>query len=92
MTDPVSKLDSDLRRALDDLRDEDELDVLVHPIRMGGSIESFLSEAKAAGGVDYNVLELAGCIALKAPKRVILDVARRDDVARVSANPRFSAG
>ena len=92
MADPEAKLDGTLRQLLAGIADEDEIDLLVHPTRMGGSIESFLSEAKGAGRLDYNVLELAGCIALKAPKKVILEIARRDDVARLSANPSFRAG
>lgn len=92
MADPESKLDSALRQTLEGMKEGDEIDVLVHPTRISDSIKSFLSEAKNAGRLDYNVLELANCIALKASKDVIREVARRDDVARLSSNPRFSAG
>lgn len=92
MATPESKLEAALRSSLDALADEEEIDVLVHPTRMGAPIERFLAEAKRAGQVDYNVLKLAGCIAVQAPKRLILQIAERDDVARLSANPRFTAG
>ncbi len=92
MNDPESKLENALRQSLDGMADEDDIDVLLYPTRMGAPIEDFLSEAKGAGRLDYNVLKLAGCIALKAPKKLILEIARRDDVSRLSANPRFSAG
>ena len=85
-----SKIDQELRQALDRLADTDEIEVLLYPKQMGGTIEEFLLAKKGEGLLDYNVLQLANCIVIKAQKKVILEIANRDDVSRIAVNPRFT--
>lgn len=85
-----SKIDQDLRRALDKLTETDEIDALLYPKQMGEDFERFLLTKKNEGLLDYNILHIANCVVIKAPKKVILEIAARDDVSRVSINPRFT--
>jgi hypothetical protein len=86
-----SKLDQVLKQTLDKLTDQEELDVLVYPQQPGGEFEQFLSGRKNEGWLDYNVLHLANCVVIKASKKIILEIAARDDVSRLTINPRFTA-
>jgi hypothetical protein len=88
-----SKIEPELKEALDKLEDEDEdeIEALIFPKKQGGEIERLLQAKKKAGELDYNVLLIANCIAIKASKKFILELASRDDVIRLSANPKFTA-
>ncbi len=86
-----SKIDQELRQTLDKLTDTEEIDVLLYPKQLGGEIEQFLLTKKKAGLLNYNILQIANCIVIKAPKKVILEIAARDDVSRITSNPRFTA-
>jgi hypothetical protein len=81
------KLDDELRAQLDRVGDDDPIDVLVQPAADPFDLEADLA-GRASEGVRYNVLPLHGSIALRAPKPVILELAARADVARVTAMPR----
>ena len=85
-----SKIDQDLMRALDKLADTDEIDVLLYPKQMGEDFERFLLTKKNQGMLDYNILQLANCVVIKAPKKVIQEIAARNDVSRITMNPRFT--
>ena len=87
-----SRIDQDLKEVLDTLKDQDEIDVLLYPKVMGKSIKEMLQSKKDEGLLDYNVLAIANCIVVKAPKKIILQIATRDDVSRIAVNPRFTAG
>jgi hypothetical protein len=84
------KIDKELIGTLDRLGDEDRLDVLVYPKQMGEEFERFLQARKTEGYLEYNILKLANCIVVNAPKKVILEIAARDDVSRITINPRFT--
>ena len=86
-----SKIDQDLMQVLDKLEDADEVDVLLYPRQMDKDFERILQTKKREGALDYNILTLANCVVIKAPKQVILDMAARDDVSRIAVNPRFTA-
>lgn len=85
-----SKIDQALKQVLDKLADIDEIDVLLYPKQMGEPFENVLLTKKNEGLLDYNVLQLANCIVIKAQKKVILELAARNDVDRVAINPRFT--
>lgn len=85
-----SKIDQELRQALDKLTDTEEIDVLLYPKQTREDFEGFLLIKKNEGVLDYNFLQLANCFVIKAPKKVILEIAARDDVSRITINPRFT--
>jgi hypothetical protein len=87
-----SKIDKELRQALDQLADQEEIDVLLYPKQLGGEFERFLLTQKKEDMLDYNILKIANCVVIKASKKVILEIADRDDVSRISVNPKFTAG
>ena len=82
----VDKLDDELRTRLGGLADDELVDVLVYPVSAPSDLERHLS-ALQAEGVRHNLLKLHGTFAVHAPKRLIHDLARRDDVARITAMP-----
>ena len=86
-----SKIDRDLRQALDKLTDKEEIDVLLYPKEIGEGFKELLQSKKNEGLLDYNVLEIANCIVVKAPKKIILELAARNDVSRIAMNPTFTA-
>lgn len=85
-----SKLDKELKQALDQLTDTEEIDVLLFPKYMDREFESFLQTQKNKGLLDYSILQLANCVVIKATKKVILEIAARAEVSRISINPRFT--
>lgn len=84
------KIDKALMLALDKLTDEEEIYALLYPKQMGENLKKFLMSRKNEGKLDYNILEIANCIAVKAGKRVILAIAAREDVARVTIQPKLT--
>lgn len=84
------KIDQELRQALDKLTDKEEIEVLLYPKRTGEDFERLLLTKKNEGLLDYNFLQLANCYVIKAPKKVILEIAARDDVSQLTINPRFT--
>ncbi len=91
MEEVKSKLDQDLKQTLDKMTDQEEIDVLVYPKQSGGEFEQFLFSKKNEGMLDYNILPMANCVVIKASKRITLEVAARDDVFRLTTNPRLTA-
>jgi len=85
-----SKIDQDLVHALDKLIEADEIDVLLYPKQISEDLETFLLANKNKGLLDYNILHIANCVAIKAPKKIILEIAARDDVSQLILNPRFT--
>jgi hypothetical protein len=82
----VDKLDDELLTLLDGLADDEVIDVLINPVSTPSDLERHLSALRAEG-VRHNVLRLHGTLAVRAPKRLIHDLAGRDDVARITAMP-----
>lgn len=85
-----SKIDKDLIQVLDKLTDKDQIDVLLYPKQTGEEFETFLLTKKKEGVLDYNVLQIANCVVIKATKGLIWEIAARDDVFRITINPRFT--
>lgn len=85
-----SKLDDGLRQVLENLSNEEEIDVLLFPKQMGDELRKFLIEGKNDSKLDFNILKIANCIAVKAPKAVIMNLATREDVDRITAQPKFT--
>ena len=86
-------IDPDLEQSLRGLGAAEEIEVLAYPTApASGSLEAYLTQRQQAGALQYNVLRFAGCIVVKAKKDEIAQLAGRDDVARLAANPRFGAG
>ncbi len=90
MNNHQTKIEKDLMLALDKLNDEEEIDALLFPKLMGESLKKFLMSSKNKGELDYNLLNIANCVAVKASKRVILEIADREDVARVTIQPKLT--
>ena len=85
------KIDPKLMRVLEKLADTDEIDVLLYPRgQVSENLEGFLLGKKKEGLLDYNTLQIANLIAIKGQKVVILEIANRDDVSRITNNPRFT--
>ncbi len=85
------KAEPALREALDRLGENDMLEVLVYPAGSADGLHAYLASRRHAEDLEFNVLELAGCIALRARRSIIDEVlARSDDVARVTLNPTFT--
>ncbi len=85
-----AKLDADVRRTLDQLTATAQIDVLVYPKQITPSFKQYLQKRREEGVLEYNILHLANCAVVKASKQVILEIAARDDVARIGTNPRFT--
>jgi hypothetical protein len=83
-------VDPELRIALDRLSEGQTADVLVYPSGDSADLVAHLSLRRDRGDLDFAVLELAGCISLRADRTTIHDIAARDDVARVAINPTFT--
>lgn len=90
MTDD-SGIGDDLQSLLATMGEDQKADVLVYPTGPTQDLLRALDEHRRAGRAEYNSLELAGCIALRAPRKVIYQLAQRSDVQRVIANPTFTA-
>ena len=71
---------------------DEPVEVLVHPAGDARALVEELRARRERGELEFNVLELAGVIALRAPGHVVDELAARDDVARNTVNPRFEAG
>ena len=85
------KIDQELMRVLEKLADTDEIDVLLYPRgQVSENLERFLLGKKEEGLLEYNTLKIANLIAIKGQKAVILEIANRDDVSRITNNPRFT--
>ncbi len=85
-----SKLDADVKQALDKLADTAEMDVLVYPTQITETFKQFLQKKQDEGILKYNILQLANCAVVKASKRVILEIAAQDEVSKIRMNPRVS--
>jgi hypothetical protein len=81
----------ELQSLLASMREDEEASVLVYPTGSTRDLLQDLDQHRKAGRADYNQLELAGCIAVRASKNVISQIARRNDVERVIPNPTFTA-
>jgi hypothetical protein len=84
------KAEPDLRQALDRLGENETLEVLVYPAGGTDDLLAYLSAKRNTGSLQFNVLQLAGCIALNAGGSIINEVAARRDVARVMLNRTFT--
>lgn len=91
MTDSSSKLDDDLTQALQALPVDGQIEVLVHPRGVIGELEDYLASVKAAGDLEFNVLELAHCVVVRASATAVQNIAARDDVEKVTLQPRVTA-
>jgi hypothetical protein len=93
--DPVSssaqKIDPALRRTLDRLQAHETVDVLVFPTGRAAGIIDYFVARQAAGELEFNPIELAGCIVLRGTASVVNETAARPDVARVTLNPTIQA-
>ena len=89
--DTGDKADPDLRETLDRLKGSDVVDVLVYPT--GGTEDLFanLTTRQETGDLQFNVLELAGCIVVRAQRDMINELAVRNDVSRITINPTLTA-
>jgi hypothetical protein len=86
-----STIPKELQSLLAAMGQEEEVDVLIYPSGPTQNLLLDLGEYEKTGRVEYNELELAGCIAVRAPKDVIMQLARRSDVQRIVENPTFTA-
>ena len=87
----ATKIDLELMQILDKLADTDEIDVLIYSRGlMSEELERFLSQKQREQVLDYNILEIANCVVVRGQKQVIFEIANRNDVSRVRANPRFT--
>ena len=85
-----AKLAADVKQVLDTLTDTAEMDVLVYPKQISESFKQFLQKKREEGSLEYNILQLANCAVVKAPKQVILEIAAQDEVSQIRMNPRIS--
>jgi len=85
-----SKIDRDLTQALDTLTDQEEIDVLLYPKERDEGLRELLRSKQKGGVLEYNILEIANCIVVRAPKKIILELAVRNDVSRLAMNPKFT--
>jgi len=74
------KAEPALREALDRLGENEMLEVLVYPAGSADGLRAYLASKRHAGDLEFNVLELAGCIALRARRGIIDEVLVRSDV------------
>jgi hypothetical protein len=84
------KADPDLRQTLERLGENETVEVLVYPAGGTDELLAYLTRRRDTGDLEFNVLELAGSIVLRARRGIINEVAARSDVARVTLNPRFT--
>jgi hypothetical protein len=85
------RADFDLRQKLDRLTESDRVDVLVYPTGGTEELFAYLTSRQESGDLQFNVLDLAGCIALRARRDTINELAARSDIVRVAINPTFTA-
>lgn len=84
------KAEPALRGALDRAGENEMLEVLVYPAGNTEGLRAYLASERHTVDLEFNVLELAGCIALRARRPIIDEVLARSDVARVTLNPTFT--
>ena len=84
------RADHDLRQKLDRLGADETVEVLVYPAGGTDELLAYLAARRDTSDLEFNVLEMAGSIVLRAPRGIINEVAARSDVARVTLNPRFT--
>ncbi len=71
-----SKIEGQLTEALQRMADEDVIDVLVYPRQLNEGFKNFLRSGKSAGRFEYNTLEFANCVAVRANKSRLLEGAQ----------------
>ncbi len=86
----MDKMEPDLVDAVEQADAHDVIEVLVYPNGAVESLRDFLASKEGDGVSAFNVLELAGCVAVRARPDVITSIADRDDVHRVTVNPTFT--
>ncbi len=83
------KMDKELVEVLNKLQADEEIDVLVYVNHPSTGFDEFLQVKKEKGELKFNFLEFANCYAVEASKRLLLEIAEREDVSRVETNSRF---
>ncbi len=86
-----TKIDADLSAILSKLQDQESVEALVFPSAGTATLETFLKSKGEEGSLEFNILSMAGCVAVRSNRSVILELAKRDDVQRIAANPKFTA-
>ena len=90
----MGDIDPNLASALAALRDDEAAEALVYPgpqglTPLGAHLKDLQGREKA---LQFNLLTLAGCAAVRAPKGVLTALAASPLVARMVSNARFQAG
>ena len=86
-------IDPNLASALAALGPDEAIEAIVYPGPSGLTpLGAHLKELQGRGALQFNLLTLAGCAAVRAPKGVLTTLAASPLVARMVGNARFSAG
>ena len=87
-----SKIDEELMRDLEELADTDKIDALVYPQgEINQDLKRFFSEKNQQGLLNYKILQIGNFIAIHSCKAMIIEISCREDVFRITKNPRFTA-
>ena len=84
-----TKMDKKLMEVLNKLKEGEEIDVLVYVKQASPGFDEFLQARKEKGELKFNFLEFASCYVVEASRRLLLDIAEREDVSRMAINSRF---
>lgn len=83
------KISRELMDALSGLTESEVIDVLVYVKRPAAGFEEYLQAEKERGELRFNYLEYAACYVVEASKQLLLGLADREEVSRMTVNPRF---
>jgi hypothetical protein len=90
----MGQIDLNLASALAALGPDEAAEALVYPGPQGLTpLGAHLQDLQGRGqALQFNLLTLAGCAAVRAPKGVLTTLAASPLVSRMSGNARFTAG
>jgi hypothetical protein len=83
------KISKELVDALSGLAESEVIDVLVYVKEPAAGFDAYLQAEKERGQLRFNYLEYADCYVLEASKQLLLELADREEVSRMTVNPRF---
>jgi hypothetical protein len=83
------KISKELMDDLSELTESDVIDVLMYVKKPAAGFDEYLQAEQEKGELRFNYLEYADCYVVEASKQLLLELADREEVSRMTVNPRF---
>ncbi len=83
------KMSQELMAALNMLKENEEIDVLIYAKYKAVDFTVYLQTKMDEGELKFNFLEFANCYVVEASKHLLLEIENHVDVSKMEINPRF---